>query len=74
MIVPNKVISYNESLLPKLPQLVQLIQKNEKIGVPELFYIVHKEFDDISQFAMALETLYALNKIDFVNGEIKYVG
>lgn len=70
MIVPNKAIPYSTSLLSKLPHLVKTIKDENTINVLELYYAVHEDYSDVSQFVMALETLYSLRKINLNNGEI----
>jgi hypothetical protein len=70
MIVPNKAISYEKSLLSKLPRILKLLTTQ---GVPasNLFQESRKDFDNVNQFLLAMDTLYILNKIDYVDGDIK---
>lgn len=68
MIVPNKAIPYEASLLPKLPTLIQSIGSN--ISPIALYHKVQHDYDDISQFMLALDTLYILKKVDYKGGEL----
>lgn len=72
MIVPNKAVPYEASLLSKLPILLQIISK-EQIPVIDLYHRVQSEFENVSQFLLTLDTLFVLGKIDFIDGELKYV-
>lgn len=69
MIVPNKAISYSASLLSKLPTILDNI--NAPISPVDLYHELHSNFDDLSQFLLALDTLYVLKKIAFENGELR---
>lgn len=72
MIVPNKAVPYETSLLSKLPILLQIIRA-ERISVIDLYHRVQFEFESISQFLLTIDTLFVLGKIDFINGDLKYV-
>lgn len=69
MIVPNKAIPYSASLLSKLPTILDNI--NTPITPVDLYHELHSHFDDLSQFLIALDTLYVLKKITFENGELR---
>ena len=72
MIVPNKAISYESSLLSKLPIILQILY-HEQLTAVELYYRVHKDFEDVSQFILAMDTLFVLGKIELLDGDLKYV-
>lgn len=63
MIVPNKTIPYNVSLLSKLPIILR------RLRIPahpvELYHELQSNFDDLSQFLLTLDVLYVLGKISF---------
>lgn len=69
MIVPNKTISYNVSLLSKLPIILN------HLFVPttpvELYHKLRSNFDDLSQFLLTLDVLYVLGKIKFDGRELR---
>lgn len=69
MIVPNKAIPYSASLLSKLPAILNNI--NAPISPVNLYHELHSNFDNLSQFLLALDTLYVLKKITFENGELR---
>ena len=69
MIVPNIAISYEESLLSKLPCILELLTI-QGVSVSDLFQKLRKDFDNVNQFLLAMDTLYILNKIDYVDGDI----
>lgn len=69
MIVPNKAIPYSASLLSKLPTILDSI--SAPIPPVELYHELHSSFDDLSQFLLALDTLYVLEKVTIENGELR---
>lgn len=69
MIVPNKAISYDESLMSKLPFILNLL--NEPISPKLLYKKTNCQFEDISQYLLTLDTLFILGKIEFQNGELR---
>ncbi|MYN13524.1 hypothetical protein GSY71_10295 [Pusillimonas sp. TS35] len=71
MITPNKFISFEQSVLSKLPSL--LVDKS-RIGIHELYSEVADRFESVDQFMLALDVLYILNKIDidFHSGVVSY--
>lgn len=69
MIVPNKAIPYSASLLSKLPVILHRL--DTLITPVELYHDLYSNFDDLSQFLLALDTLYVLGKITLENGELR---
>lgn len=67
MLFPSKVISYNESFLPKLPLVLQYLEKG-----PQKIRAVYKHMQgrvtDASDLFEVLDCLYALGMID-INGD-----
>lgn len=71
MIVPNKTITFQQSLLSKLPALIVAITSGASNPIA-LYSAVSDEFDDITQFMLALDTLFILEKVELVNeGNLK---
>lgn len=70
MIVPNKAISYENSLLSKLPHVLKVLS-NQSLSVLDLYRESKKDFDNVNQFLLAMDTLYIIEKIDFVDGDIQ---
>ncbi|WP_368311373.1 ABC-three component system middle component 7 [Luteibacter sp. CQ10] len=74
MIVPNKVVSLNESALGLAP--IILAQGPDPISPQALFERVEQKFESIDQFLLTLDLLYVLNRIDLsdASDRISYVG
>lgn len=74
MLIPNKLITYNESVISKIPIFLEIIEKGP-IGVKELYHQVATKVTGVSEFMDVLDCLYALNKIEFDEkaGVILYV-
>jgi len=62
MIIPNKFISFNESVLSKLKYI---LEAGESVALSELYQITEDHFDSIDQFLYALDVLYVLDKVEF---------
>lgn len=64
MKLPNKIVSYKESILYKLPIILGALNKN-RISITELYIKISMEFDSINEFIDALDCLFALGKIQY---------
>ena len=60
MQLPNKLYSYNYSVLSKFPILLKSLQKGDV-----LFMSNQDKFESINDFIETLDALYALRKIDY---------
>lgn len=71
MIMPNKIISINESCIYRAALLIPKI--DDGISVVELYRKEKKMFDDMSDYIDVLNLLYVLGKVDLdeSNGVIK---
>ncbi|WP_085523866.1 ABC-three component system middle component 7 [Tuberibacillus sp. Marseille-P3662] len=74
MLVPNKAMSFKESVIGKVPIILNLI-KDEDLSIHELFIKTQGHFEAIDEFIYSLDVLYLLNSIevDFNKGVVKYV-
>lgn len=74
MIVPNKVISFSDSVIGKMPIILENISEKE-MTIKELFFITQNHFDEIDEFVYSLDVLYILDaiKVDFDKGVVTYV-
>ena len=74
MIVPNKVISFSESIIGKLPAILNYLSKR-KMTVEELFLTTKDKFEEVDEFIYALDVLYLLDaiEVDFDKGVVTYV-
>lgn len=62
MKLPNKVITYNESLISKFPIILTIVKK-EDCRVIELYEQIRNRIEDIDDFIDALDCLFALGAI-----------
>ena len=74
MILPNKLISFQECILAKTVYILDNISDSD-FSVIELYGKVEKHFEDINEYMLALDVLYALDKIQYDEGlqVIQYV-
>lgn len=74
MKLPSKAISYNESILSKLPLLLGIIKKSD-IQLKTLYLLTRKSFNDIEEYIDTLDCLYALKVIQLKeeSGVLHYV-
>lgn len=70
---PDKFTSYKDSIISKLPIILDKIQQNGFTAL-SLYTSIKRAFDNnVSEFLDALVCLYALNKIELNDGVITYV-
>lgn len=74
MLLPNKLYSYNESILSRFPVVLKELKK-EPLGVTTLYQRVIHNLDGVNEFIDVLDCLYALHKIDYddTEGVLRYV-
>lgn len=74
MLFPNKLFSYNESILPKLPVVLKELKK-QPLGVRELYKKVVRSLDGVNEYIDVLDCLYALHRIEYdeEEGVLRYV-
>ncbi|WP_411797280.1 ABC-three component system middle component 7 [Desulfovibrio desulfuricans] len=75
MIVPNKIVRYKNSILPKLSLILVELQHKD-IPPIMLYNKLRTKFEDVNQFIIALDVLFAIGKIVFDNkaGVLSYAG
>lgn len=64
MILPNKLIKFQDSILAKTVFILDEISQNSQ-SVSELFCLVKEHFDDINQYIIALDVLFTLERINY---------
>jgi len=64
MLLPNKLFSYNQSILPKFPIVLSEL-KSKPMGVHELYKRVIRKMSGVNEFMETLDCLYALGKIEY---------
>ena len=67
MLFPSKVISYNESILPKLPLVLHYLENGPK-KISNVYRYTKGKVTDLSDLFEVLDCLYALGMID-LNGD-----
>lgn len=75
MKLPNKVISYEDSVLSKLPVILDVVSDKD-LSLLELFDNTKQHFFDTSEFIDAIDCLFALNKLEYKEERevLHYVG
>lgn len=71
MLLPNKLFSYNESVLPKLPLI--LSELNQPKTPHELLECLGETLKSPLELLDALDCLYALNQIELLEDEGRVV-
>lgn len=74
MLLPNKLITYNDSILPKLIIVLGELQK-QPYGVNILYKKVIGNLSGVNEFIDVLDCLYLLGKIEYdeTEGVLHYV-
>lgn len=67
MLFPSKVVSYNESILPKLPLVLHYLENGPK-KISDVYRYTKGKVTDLSDLFDVLDCLYALGMID-LNGD-----
>lgn len=72
MLLPNKMISYSDSVISKFSVVLTELQKKSQ-NIHELYKKHKKEFESIQNYIEVLNCLFALNKIqiDEISEEVK---
>lgn len=72
MLLPNKMISYSDSVISKFSVVLTELQKKSQ-NIHELYKKHKKEFESIQNYIEVLTCLFALNKIqiDEITEEVK---
>lgn len=64
MIFPDKLISFQNSILAKSIYILKVLNTH-KLSASDLFIEVKDHFEDISEFIVALDVLFALNRLKY---------
>lgn len=65
MMLPNKTITYNESVISKFPLVLKFLQNQKSVKAVVLYEKLKNQFQSIHVFVQTLDCLYALGKIKF---------
>ena len=74
MILPNKLISFQDCILAKTVYILEKISDSD-FSVIWLYEQVETHFEDLNEYMLALDVLYVLGKIKYNEGlqVIQYV-
>lgn len=74
MLLPDKLFSYNESILSKFPTVLKELKKHP-MSVHELYQKVIRDLEGVNEFIDVLDCLYALRKIEYDDAKevLRYV-
>ena len=61
ILFPNKLITYNESVISKIPMILEIIERGP-IGIKDLYHRVAPKLTGVNEYMDVLDCLYALNK------------
>lgn len=64
MKLPNKVTSYQESILSKLTVLLDILSVRD-LSLIELYFNTKQYFSDTLEFIDTIDCLFALNKLEY---------
>lgn len=68
--IPNKLIRYEESIIPKSFSVINQLRVNSNISVMELYKKVQKNVKNINNFLEILCFLYAIGYVRYENGRV----
>ncbi|MCH3964631.1 MAG: hypothetical protein LKE46_10185 [Clostridium sp.] len=71
MILPNKLISFQDCILAKTVYILEKIC-DTNYSVSELYEVVKKYFKDLNEYMLALDVLYVLEKVEY-NEELQVI-
>jgi hypothetical protein len=71
MILPNKLISFQDCILAKTVYILEKISDSD-FSVIELYEQVETHFEDLNEYMLALDVLYVLGKIEY-NEELRVI-
>lgn len=71
MILPNKLISFQDCILAKTVYILEKIS-DSNFSVIGLYEQVETHFEDLNEYMLALDVLYVLGKIEY-NEELQVI-
>lgn len=71
MILPNKLIRFQDSILAKTIYILEKVC-HEDYSVTKLYEETECHFDDLNEYMLALDVLYVLGKIKY-NEELQVI-
>lgn len=75
MKLPNKIISYQESILPKIPVILSELRSQGVTNPVDMYNAHTKYFSNIADYIETLDCCFVLGMINLnEDGELIYVG
>lgn len=71
MILPNKLVSFQDCILAKTIYILEKISDSD-FSLIELYEQVETYFEDINEYMLALDVLYVLGKVQY-NEELQVI-
>jgi hypothetical protein len=71
LILPNKLIPFKDSVIAKIAYILNVLVANNE-SVESLFEKTNQFFEDVNQYILALDVLFALEKIE-LDEELKVI-
>lgn len=74
MKLPNKVVSFDESILPSFCKILSVLENRKRLEILNLYKESNLDFNSFAEWYDAILCLYFLNAInyDFETGEIEF--
>lgn len=74
MKLPNKIVSYQESILPKIPIILTNLRRDGTSSPVDMYNANKKYFSNIADYMETLDCCFVLGMIKFnEDGELFYV-
>lgn len=75
MIMPDKITSFKDSSLYRIPVVMTVIEEQKRIRVIDLLQAVKSKIKSLDEFMAILDILYLIEKIEYNEAEevIEYV-
>ncbi|CVK21337.1 ABC-three component system middle component 7 [Sporomusa sphaeroides] len=64
MILPNKLIGFQDSIIAKMIYILDAVSLEDQ-SISSLYNKVKNNFEDINQYILALDVLFTLEKVEF---------
>ena len=73
MLLPSKVTSYRESILPEVIYIISKIEHLQHCNIMQLYNEIKPTYPSLNDFIDALIFLYAISKINFDNSSLEII-
>lgn len=77
MRLPNKITSYQESIISKFPYILNILEQSGGVSISDLYQKLKKVFtafiDDIADFIEIIDCLFVLGKVKYDEKERRLI-